>query len=410
MNSVSRPLGPLLACVLSLSVLVACSSDSSDSTDPSASTNSTNSTNTTSAAAAEDAAGAAATVPGEEWEETTPEEVGLDPAVLEDLATSAADQSSNCLLVVRHGKIAGEWYWGPGQVDAPQEVWSATKSYTGMLVGIAQADGDLDISDSASTWIPEWQGTPAEAVTVEDLLSNDSGRHWDFETDYTKLTGQPDTTAFAIALNQDDPPGAVWAYNNSAIQTLEQVLERSTGSQVADFAEDRLLGPIGMDDSHFATDPSGNAYVWMGLQSTCRDMARFGLLVLNEGSWGDEQIIPADWVEAATTRSSQELNTSYGYLWWLNQMGAQAGAVSPLRAEEVASAERTQRVPGAPEDLRWALGLGGQIIQIHEPTDTVVVRLGPGVPSNTFGPRETARIVTEAITDSDEATEGTNGA
>ena len=394
----------LAAAVLLLAPLAACSS-SDDASAGSAGTATT--TTTADGDHGADGPGEApaadreAAVPGAEWEVASPDAVGLDGAVLDDLATKAEAASSNCLLVVRHGKIAGEWYWNGTDQHAAQEVWSATKSYTAMLVGIAQAEGDLSIDDSASTWIPEWKGTPAEAVTVKHLLSMDSGRHFDFQTDYGKMVGAEDTTAFAIGLAQDDPPGEVWTYNNSAVQTLEQVLERSTGEQVPAFAEEHLLGPIGMADSHFATDPSGNAYTFMGLQSTCRDMARFGLLVLHDGAWGDDQVIPADWVEQATERPSQDLNTTYGYLWWTNLVGTQGTSVSPLRADEVAAAERTQRVPGAPEELRWALGLGGQIIQIDTATDTVVVRLGPGNPSNTYGPGQTARVVTEAVTDGD---------
>ena len=90
----------------------------------------------------------------------------------------AEQGKSNCFLVARDGKIAGEWYFrGTGPATA-QDVFSVTKSVSSTLVGIAQDDGDLRSTDSSSKWIPQWRSTPADAVTVRDVLSNDSGRQW----------------------------------------------------------------------------------------------------------------------------------------------------------------------------------------------------------------------------------------
>jgi hypothetical protein len=81
-------------------------------------------------------------------------------------------------VVVRDGKLAGEWYFRGSGPNTPQSVFSVTKSVAGTLVGIAQDDGDLRIGASAATWIPQWRGMSSEAVTVRDLLSMDSGRAW----------------------------------------------------------------------------------------------------------------------------------------------------------------------------------------------------------------------------------------
>jgi len=332
-----------------------------------------------------------------EWEVAAPETVGLDGAVLDAMAEEAEADGSNCLLVVRDGRIAGEWYWHDTAPDSAQEVFSATKSVSSVLVGIAANDGDLAVDDSASTWISAWAGTPAEAVTVKNLLSNDSGRFWSFQSDYLDMVSAGDRTAFAIGLDQTDPPGTTWAYNNSAIQTLEQVLEAATGQPVPEFAEERLLDPLGMEDSELTTDPSGNGLTFMGLHSTCRDMARFGWMVVERGRWDGAEIVPATWIEESTGAPSQPLNASYGYLWWLNRRGPQASASSPIRLEEVAGSPEGQMVPGAPDDLVWAIGLGGQIVQVHAATRTVVVRLGPPELASTYGPNKTARLVVTGI-------------
>lgn len=333
------------------------------------------------------------------WEVVAPEEVGLDAAVLEDMAAQAEADGSSCLMVLRDGKVAGEWYWNGASSETPQEVFSATKSVTSLLVGIAQEDGALDIDDPAATWIPEWAGTPSEAVSVKHLLSNDSGRHWTFESDYPALLRADDRTAYAIGLGQDAPPGTVWAYNNSAIQTLEQVLEGSTGQAVVDFARESLLEPLGMAHSEMTTDPAGNALTFMGLQSTCPDMARLGWMVAQGGAWGDEQVVPEAWIDESTDAPSQALNAGYGYLWWLNREGPQPDGASPTEVGMVEGVPRGQLVPGAPEDLVWALGLGSQIVQVHEATGTVLVRLGPATLSSPYTRDKAARLVTEAIVD-----------
>lgn len=380
----------LTAAVLGLGLLAAsaCSSDKSDASDDDA----------------KDEDEAVETVfPGDEWTTGDPEELGFDPAKLEEIAAAAEADSSFCLLVVRHGKVAGEWYWGESTPTSASEVFSATKSYASTLVGIAQAEGKLDIDDKVSEYVPEWVGTPSEDVTIKNLISNDSGRHWDYRTDYMGLVGAPDRTAFGISLAQDADPGTVWVYNNSAIQVLEAVLEEATGQQVADYADEKIFSPLGMGDSEMTKDGAGNTNVFFGLQSTCRDMARFGLLFLNKGSWDGDEVVPEAWVDEAVGAPSTDLNSGYGYLWWLNRHGAQpnpGSATNPDESGPDAAPPQGQAVPDAPEDMYWAHGLGNQLISVDPGSDTVVVRLGPMSDTITgFGRDDIAKVVTEALVD-----------
>jgi CubicO group peptidase (beta-lactamase class C family) len=339
--------------------------------------------------------------PGAEWQKVAPASVGLDAAKLEQIAAQARKGKSNCLVVVRDGKLAGEWYFHGTGPNTTQDVFSATKSVASTLIGIAQDDGDLRVTDSASKWIPQWRGTPAAAVTLRNLLSMDSGRQWSVLTDYVRLLGARDRTSFAIGLRQTAAPGKLWAYNNSAVQTLDRVLQKATGENVTTFAARRLFAPLGMTHTALATDAAGNAQMFEGIRSSCRDMARFGVLMLNQGRWGNRQIVSVNWVKAATGRSSTKLNAAYGYLWWLNRPGVMADvlAATSLRAAERAS-KTGQLVPGAPGAMYWALGLGNQLVQIDPASRTVVVRLGSADPiplSPTFGPDEASKVVTEAV-------------
>jgi CubicO group peptidase (beta-lactamase class C family) len=331
------------------------------------------------------------------WQKVAPAAVGLDAGKLDRIAAQARRGKSNCLVVVRDGKIAGEWYFRGTNRNTAQEAFSVTKSFASTLVGIAQAEGDLRIGDSASRWIADWRGTPAARVTVRDLLSNDSGREWSPLIDYVELVGSADSTAFAVGLKQSSPPGVVWAYNNSAVQTLERVLREATGDDVARFAQSRLFGPLGMTRTELTRDRAGNPQLFAGLRSTCRDLARFGLLMLDGGRWDGRQVVPAAWVRAATSRASTRLNPGYGYLWWLNRRGVLA---DPLEESRGPSTGTAQLAPGAPASMYWALGLGNQLIQVDPGSQTVVVRLGTAdaIPQPpTFGPDEASRVVTEAV-------------
>ncbi|NGN65505.1 beta-lactamase family protein [Streptomyces sp. A7024] len=336
--------------------------------------------------------------PGAEWERGDAARAGFNPAKLAELAADAQAKGSNCLVVVRHGKLVGEWYWNGTGPDSSQEVWSVTKSVTSTLAGIAESARQLDVDDRASKYIEPWAGTGSAAVTVEDLLSNDSGRHWSAGTDYGGLITTPDRTGLAVGLSQDAPPGEVWAYNNAAIQTLDDVLSAATGTEPAAYADKHLLGPLGMADSRMTKDPSGNTNTFMGLQSTCEDLARFGHLFLRDGRWKHDRVLPRRWVRAATGRPSQDISASYGYLWWLNHHGPVASdPLDPLTREESAAAPHTRLVPGAPGDMYWAIGLGGQVVQVHPDSDTIVVRLGPATFNETYTPADSARVVTEAL-------------
>jgi CubicO group peptidase (beta-lactamase class C family) len=298
-------------------------------------------------------------------------------------------------VVTRHGRLVAEWYWNGTDATTTQETFSVTKSVTSTLVGIAQAEGALDVQDSAARYVPEWVGTPAAQVAVENLLRNDSGRHWDLATDYQALVTAEDRTAFAVGLAQDAAPGATWAYNNSAIQTLDAVLAAATGEDPAAYAEERLFAPLGMTRTEMGHDAAGGTTTFAGLQSTCQDLARFGHLFLRGGQWDGTQVVPEDWVEAATGRPSQELNAGYGYLWWVNHPGPIAGPLH-ITSERSAAADG-QMAPGAPQDMYWARGLGGQVVQVDPGSDTVVVRLGPGDRTSTYSQTDTARVVTEAL-------------
>jgi CubicO group peptidase (beta-lactamase class C family) len=379
------------------------STSATASTTPSTSGSATTSTSSRPATSAAAAPEPAWRYPGADWERVDPAAAGFDPEALDRLASTAEAADSACTVVTRNGAVVDERYWDGATPDTTRQAWSVTKSVTSALVGIAQDHGHLSIADPAAAFIPEWLDTPAAAVSIENLLSNDSGRHWDMTTDYKEMAATAaDKTAFAIGLAQDAAPGTVWAYNNSAVQTLSAVLESATGQAVNEYAEEMLFAPIGMDHTSMATDRAGNTTTFAGMESTCLDLARFGYLMLRDGSWNGEQIVSAEYSRTSTRQSSTDLNAAYGYLWWTNQQGPIVSPTIAASATEGPTIANGELLPGAPADIFWAIGFQQQMVAVIPSEGIVAVRMGAKPPDGVaFAQAEFTQAVLDAVVGAD---------
>lgn len=336
-----------------------------------------------------------AVFPAAEWSIGDPVELGFDAAMLDQIA-SEADPLTSCILVTRHGEIVDEWYYNDTTAEQPVVAFSVTQTFTSTLVGIAQDEGLLDIDDPVGQYIPELADA-AEGVTVRDILSHVTGRestnsigNWEL---YEQLLAATDPAGFAIGLAQEHEPGTVWSQNLPAIELLGPILSSATGMDPAEYAEQKLFGPIGATHTEYSHAPNGETWMHNFLQTTCRDMARLGYLFLRNGNWNGTQVVSEEWVAEATS-PSQDLNRGWGFMWWLNEPGSLV-SIENVTAPDYDEPSNLQLNPAAPQDMYWALGLGGRFIQVHPETDTVVVRLGDG--DEAANMQQVTRLVTEAL-------------
>ena len=339
--------------------------------------------------------------PAPVWDRATPAQAGFDPGRVRTVVREAQRKQSSCFAVVREGELVVEEYWRDGSAAEAKQGFSVTKSVASTLIGMAQDRGLLDIDQSAARYVEEWRGTPAAKVTIRDLLSNDSGREWSTTSDYSGLLQATDQTAYAVGLGQAAPPDQVWAYNNSAIQTLDRVLREATGRTPEELAAEWLFEPLGMTRSSMSSDRSGNSTgTFSGLLTTCLDAARFGMLFAQGGKWEGEQLVSRGWVREAVGAPSQRLNAAYGLLWWLNRWGPLRGPFDRVDAGGAPIQTPVGRMaPEAPADAFAALGFGGQVVAVDPGSQTVVVRMGDPVIGDalttyTFG--DAARVLTYA--------------
>jgi CubicO group peptidase (beta-lactamase class C family) len=312
--------------------------------------------------------------PMPDWSEADPASVALDARALDEAAAHAESIGSYCLLVVRDGKLVYERYWNGVDRDTPNDSWSIAKSFTSALVGIALRRGEIESVDQpAADYLPMWVGTDKEAITIRHLLSMTSGLEFDFIADYGSTVWSRDMSADALALPLSHEPGTVWEYNNRAVQVLETLLQNATGMDVEAYAEMHLFRRLGMrltpvreEGTHWNRDAAGNVTTFMNVRASCRDMARFGLLLLREGQWQDGPILERSFVDAAT-HHSQDLNHGYGWLIWTNDgMPAFDAGGDPFDGPIL---------PAAPSDAFGAQGFGQNFIDVIPSENTVFIHM-----------------------------------
>lgn len=236
------------------------------------------------------------------------------------------------LLVLDHGRIALERYrFG----NSPRTRWmsmSIAKSITSTLVGAALKQGDItSLSDSVTHYVPALAGSAYEGVTIRDVLMMASGVRWnetytDPASDRRRLLeaqiSQVPGSALALmrSLPRAAEPGTVNNYNTGETQVAAAILRRAVGQPLATYLGERIWSRFGMeaDAAWWLDSPDGVEIGGSGISATLRDYGRFGLFLLANGIAGGDSILPAGWIDEATTPKTLRLGTplDYGYLWW----------------------------------------------------------------------------------------------
>jgi len=272
-------------------------------------------------------------VPDTEWISTTPEEQEMSSAVLTDLIQFINESGARVhgLVVTRNGYIVTEQYWGTYNENRSHHIFSCTKSFTSALIGIAIKEGFIDnVSQRMLDFFPEIiVENPSElkdSITIEHLLTMTTGLDWnehnlsytDSSNMYNQMFYSSDPVEFFLNLASIYPPGEHWVYTTAASHILSAIIQRATGMTTREFAEFYLFEPLNAEISQW------NAYDGVNhggtqLYITPRAFTKFGLLYLNNGTWGEQEILPEEWVTASTTPYIElGPDMSYGYQWWID--------------------------------------------------------------------------------------------
>ncbi len=299
-----------------------------------------------------------------EWQTTTPSSLNWDTSKLPALYNYLQQEDTRAFIVLKDGKMVLEKYFGQNiqrnGAFNQSSTWywaSAGKTLTSFMVGKAQQDGFLNISNKTSAYLGTgWTGAPLakeNLITIRHQLSMTTG---------LDDAGDADNTSPSALIYKADA-GSRWAYHNAPYTLLQKVIANASGQSFASYFDAQLKAKIGMDGQWII---NGHNHVYW---STARSMARFGILMQAGGRWDGIKILSDTAYLLASFNTSQSLNLSYGYLWWLN--GKASFMVPQLQLIFSGYAS-----PNAPADMFSALGKDGQLLNIVPSKGLVVVRMG----------------------------------
>lgn len=264
------------------------------------------------------------------------------------------------IVVLHAGEVVYEDYrLGTGRDDL-RVSWSMAKSALSLLLGTLVADGTIpDLDAPVTQYAPLLRGSAYDGATIRDVLRMSSGvrfneDYMDFWSDINRmgrvlaLGGSMDGFAAGLTARRG-APGSDWQYVSIDTHVIGMVIRAATGRSIPDLMQERLFQPLGLDRApYYITDGEGVAFVLGGLNLTTRDFARIGQLVLQDGQWQGQQLVPAEWIAESTAPGphAAEEGTGYGYQWWLP--------------------------PEARPGEAWARGVYGQDIWIDRARDVVI--------------------------------------
>jgi len=290
---------------------------------------------------------------GSTWESTSLSSLGWNQNAVQPLKDFLIQKNTKSFMILVNGRIVMEEYFNGHTASTTWEWNSAGKTLVATTTGIAQQEGLLNINNKASDYLgTEWTSMPLakeNLITVKHLLTMTSGND-----DTKQFVIKPNLTYVADA-------GTRWAYSN-IFQKLIDVVANTSNKTFESYFDEKIKSKIGMDGYwDFGT-------IFTIYHSTTRSMARFGLMALNKGKWDNEQIINETFFNESIS-TSQNINPSYGYLWWLN------GKTSFMIPGEQ-TVYQGYLVPNAPVDMYAAMGANDQRIYVIPSKKMVVIRMG----------------------------------
>jgi len=268
---------------------------------------------------------------------STPAVAGVSSRSIAALLDRLQAQSVEChsLMVVRHGHVIAEGWWAPYSPERPHLLYSLTKSFTAIAVGLAVTDGLLSLDDRVvdvlPDHVPSGVSEQGRRITVHHLLSMTAGHATD-SLDAAWRLEPGDLTKGFLGVPFTESEGTRHVYDNATTYVLARMVERVADRSLPDLLDERLFQPMGIDHAEWDRVASGAAFGFHGLHLKTEAVAAFGQLLLSEGAWRGQQLIPVDWVRLATSRHVETLQSAgdpldadsssgYGYGFWMSRGG-----------------------------------------------------------------------------------------
>ncbi len=258
---------------------------------------------------------------------TTAEEVGVNSKECLEFIKDAKKNNLefHSMMIIRHGKVACEWYNEPMSADKPHMMYSVSKSVVSTAVGFAIEEGYFNLDDKVMDFFPDYppkKPSPNfDKMTVYTLLTMSSGKNVNVINDKGKIDWIDDFVNSPWKFEH----GTDFLYVSENVFMLCSIIRRTTGMSVTDFLNDRLWKPLGIEKPFWETDPMGTEAGGWGLYLKTEDLAKFSLCYLNQGMFNGKQVVPKQWaidsvkyqVDTNPDSEFEDNLCGYGYLWWL---------------------------------------------------------------------------------------------
>ena len=290
------------------------------------------------------------------WETKSIAALGWNANAVQPLLDYLQLKNSKSFMILVNGRIVMESYFNGHSATTAWYWASAGKTLTATVTGIAEQEGYINTNNKVSDYIGTgWTSAPLakeNLITCKHLLSMSSGLDDSLGDDVSPANLQYVADA-----------GTRWAYHNVYVK-LQDVVAQATGQTWNNYFNSKLRDKLGMTGGLWVNGTDGTRTYW----STTRNMARFGLMALNKGKWNGTTVINESYFNLATT-TSQTINLSYGYLWWLNGKSSYHLPQSQFQFSG-------SIIPSAPSDMYAALGKNDQKIYVVPSKKMVVIRMG----------------------------------
>lgn len=301
---------------------------------------------------------------------TAPRHSGVSSSAVGALLDRFEELAVEChsLMIVRHGRVVAEGWWTPYSAERPHLLYSLTKSFTSIAVGLAIADGLLSVDDRVVDVLPDHVpadiSEQARLLTVHHLLSMTAGHRADTLAEAWQR--EPDDLVkgfLSLPLNAVD--GRSHTYDNSTTFVLARMVERVTGEMLPEYLDERLFAPMGIEHADWDRVASGAAFGFHGLHLQTEAVAAFGELLLRGGEWQGQRLVPREWIELATrahTGSNHyaedadgaDFRQGYGYQFWISRHGFHGNGAFGQHCVVVPEHDLVVVVTSAQQEVRQA--------------------------------------------------------
>ncbi|MGG7462895.1 serine hydrolase domain-containing protein [Plantibacter sp. YIM 135347] len=367
---------------------------------------------------------------------SAPRRAGVSSAAIGALLDRLEEKSIEChsMMIVRNGYVVAEGWWAPYSAERPHQLYSLTKTFTSMAVGMAIGDGLLSLDDRVvdvlPDHLPEALSEQARLLNVHHLLSMTTGHRSDTLAEAWQLVPNDLVKGF-LSVSPIEVQGAEHIYDNSTAFVLARMVERVTGVSLPELLDARLFVPMGIEHAEWDRVGSGAAFGFHGLHLRTEAVAAFGELLRQGGVWDGRQLVPRDWVELTTRTHAESSHYSegedgadfllgYGYQIWMARHGfhgngafGQHCVVVPEQdlVVVVTSAQREVQQAQDVLDAIWECLLPGMdrmgSLQDDEALADRLGALALPLPEGSLGPKRTVTAVLDASIEGSALAHGT---